>query len=117
MNLTIDDILSAVQAEGTEKAQKAARCMRLLGDDLVVLLREGNCPIGDDGVLTWRHPCGCVCEITEGSEDDEEAAMNATDYTAIICYQDEVIAGGFALHDDDIADLLDAHIENNFEGL
>jgi hypothetical protein len=43
--------------------------------------------------------------------------MNATDYTAIICYQDEVIAGGFALHDDDIADLLDAHIENNFEGL
>lgn len=107
MNLTIDDILSAVQAEGTpEYINAVARCMRLLSEDVIAAAKAGTLPKGDGTRIRWHHSPGILAIIAV-----PDTAADSTDYDAVIIAQDTIIPGGFTVLDEDIADLIDAYIE------
>lgn len=107
MNLTIDDILSAVQAEGTsEYINAVAHLMRLLSEDVIEAAKAGTLPKGDGTRTRWEHSPGILVYIAVPNTDGD-----STDYAAAIIAKDSCLKGGFTIIDEDLADRIDACIE------
>lgn len=109
MRLTREELDNAVaHLNGGQECSTScdiSRCMRLLSEDILEMIKKETLPVGRDDILTIRYEGLCVVKICASDDNGESSA-----YDACIFYQDNVLPGGFPRYDGKDAEILDYHL-------